>query len=155
MMEALKEFFSPEIIWFIIGLAMLLSEFIMPGLIIAFFGFGAWVVAVLCLIMPKMSINLQLFIFIISSVVLLLALRKQVAKVFKGFEKQKNVAAEDVDDFIGHRATVVKEIRKNRKGKIEFHGTNWDAEADVDIAVGEMVEIIGKDSITLKVKTLE
>jgi len=155
MMEALKEFFSPEIIWFILGLAMLLSEFIMSGLIIAFFGFGAWIVAILCLIIPGMSINLQLFIFIISSVVLLLALRKQVAKVFKGFEKQKNVAAEDVDDFIGHRATVVKEIGKNKKGKIEFHGTNWDAEADVDIAVGEMVEIIGKDSITLKVKSVE
>jgi membrane protein implicated in regulation of membrane protease activity len=153
-MEALKEFFSPEIIWFILGLAMLLSEFIMPGLIIAFFGFGVWVVAILCLIIPEISINLQLFIFIISSVVLLLALRNQVAKVFKGFEKQKNIAAEDVDDFIGHRATVVIEIGKNKNGKIEFHGTNWNAAADVDIAVGEMVEIIGKDSITLKVKTL-
>ncbi len=41
------------------------------------------------------------------------------------------------------------------RSEIEFHGTNWDAEADVDIAVGEMVEIVGKDSITLKVKSLK
>ncbi len=68
-MAALKEFFSPEIIWFILGLAMLLSEFIMPRLIIAFFGFGAWVVAILCMIIPGISLVPQLCIFIISSVV--------------------------------------------------------------------------------------
>lgn len=154
-METLKEFFSAEIIWFIIGLVLMLSEFVMPGLIIAFFGIGAWIVAILCMIIPGITLNLQLFIFIISSVVLLLALRKQVSKVFTGFEKQKNVAAADVDDFIGHRTIVIKPISKNKKGKVEFHGTAWDAEADEDIGEGQTVEIIGKDSIILKVKSIE
>ena len=153
-MESLKDFFSPEIIWFIIGLILMLSEFVMPGLIIAFFGAGAWVVAILCMIIPGISLNLQLFIFLISSIVLLLALRKQLAKVFKGFEKQKNPAGEDVDDFVGHRATVLKAILPNKKGKIEFHGTAWDAEADEEIGEGQIVEIIGKESITLKVKSI-
>jgi len=153
-MDALKQFFSPEIIWFVLGLGMLLLEFVMPGLIIAFFGFGAWFVAILCLIIPGMSLNMQLFIFIVASVALLLGLRKRLAKVFKGFEKQKNVTAEDVDDFIGYRVTVVKKIGKNKKGKVEFHGADWDAESDTDITVGEPVEIIGKNSITLKVKVL-
>jgi len=154
-METIKEFFSPEIIWFIIGLVLMLSEFVIPGLIIAFFGVGAWVVAVLCMFIPGISFNLQLFIFIIASVVLLLALRKQMAKVFMGFEKQKNVTADDVEDFIGHRTTVIKPISKNKKGKVEFHGTAWDAEADEDIGEGQTVEIIGRDSITLKVKSIE
>jgi len=154
-METLKEFFSPEIIWFVVGLVLMLSEFVMPGLIIAFFGIGAWVVAILCIIIPGITLNLQMFIFIIASVVLLLALRKQLTKVFKGLEKQKNINAEDVDDFIGHRTTVIKSIAKNKRGKVEFHGTAWDAEADEDIGEGQTVEIISKDSIVLKVKSIE
>ncbi len=153
-MEAIKQFFSPEIIWFILGLVMLLLELILPGLIIAFFGVGAWVVALLVLLIPKLSLNLQLFIFLVSSIVLLLALRRQAAKIFKGFEKQKNVAAADVEEFIGHRATVVQAIGKKKSGKVEFHGTNWEAAADEEIEVGEMVEIVGKESILLKVKRI-
>jgi len=37
---------------------------------------------------------------------------------------------------------------------VEFHGTNWLAEADEEIAVETVVEIVGKENITLKVKTL-
>ena len=154
-METLKEFFSPEIIWFIIGLLLMLSEFVIPGLIIAFFGAGAWVVAILCMIIPGITLNLQLFIFLIASVVLLLGLRKQLAKIFTGFEKQKNVNAEDVDDFIGHRTTVIKPIFPNKKGKVEFHGTAWDAEADEEIGEGQTVEITAKESIILKVKSIK
>ncbi len=154
-MDALKDFFKPEILWFLIGLVMLILEFVMPGLIIAFFGVGAWVVSLLCLIIPGISFNLQLFIFIVASVTLLLALRKQMAKVFKGFEKQKNVEAGDVEDFVGHRVTVVQTIQKNKKGRVEFNGVNWEAEAETDIEAGQTVEIVGKDSITLKVKLVE
>ena len=153
-MEAIKQFFSPEIIWFMLGLAMLLLELVLPGLIIAFFGIGAWIVALLVLLIPTLSLNLQLFLFLVASVVLLLALRRQAAKIFKGFEKQKNVAAADVEEFVGHRATVVQAIGKKKSGKVEFHGTNWEAEADEEIEVGEMVEIIGKESILLKVKRI-
>jgi membrane protein implicated in regulation of membrane protease activity len=39
-------------------------------------------------------------------------------------------------------------------GKVEFHGTNWLAEADEEIAEGATVQITGKDNITLKVKSL-
>jgi membrane protein implicated in regulation of membrane protease activity len=37
---------------------------------------------------------------------------------------------------------------------VEFHGTDWAAEADEEIPEGTMVEIIGKENITLKVKIL-
>ena len=37
--------------------------------------------------------------------------------------------------------------------KVAF-GTNWLAQADEEIAEGTMVQIIGKDNITLKVKSL-
>ena len=40
----IKDFMKPEIIWVLVGLLLLLMEFAVPGLIIFFFGLGAWVV---------------------------------------------------------------------------------------------------------------
>ena len=49
-MDWLKEFLKPELIWFLIGLVLLLMEFAIPGLVVLFFGIGAWVVAGVCLL---------------------------------------------------------------------------------------------------------
>ena len=49
----------------------------------------------------------------------------------------------------------MEKIRPNIGGKVEFHGTNWNAVADKEIEVGAVVEITGKDNLTLKVKSLK
>ncbi|MBL7136474.1 MAG: NfeD family protein [Candidatus Marinimicrobia bacterium] len=153
-MEAIREFLKPELIWFLLGLVMLLMEFVLPGLIIFFFGVGACIVALICLILP-ISLNLQLVIFIISSVILLLTLRKWLKGIFLGRIDAKRDLEQHLEDFVGQKAVVTKQIEANIRGKVEFHGTNWEAEADVSIPEGTPVEIIGKESITLKVKQLE
>ena len=56
---------DPSLIWFIIGLALFLMELAIPGLVLMFFGMGAWLVAVLCLIF-NIGLDVQLIIFIIS-----------------------------------------------------------------------------------------
>ena len=40
-------------------------------------------------------------------------------------------------------------------GRVELHGTSWQAEAEMEIPEGTIVEITAKDNITLKVKPLE
>ena len=152
-MDMIKDFLRPEIIWFLVGLGLLILEFILPGLIIAFFGVGAWIVALVCLI-TDIGINTQLIIFIISSVLSLLCLRKWLKGVFLGHSGSKQNLKENLEEFIGQKAVVKEKIVPNSGGKVEFHGTNWIAEADEEIAEGTMVQIIGKDNITLKVKSL-
>ncbi len=152
-MESIQEFLKPELIWFLIGLALLLAEFALPGLIVFFFGIGAWVVAIICLFVD-ISLNTQLVIFIVSSIVLLLALRRWLKGIFIGHVKTKQDLTEDMAEFIGEKAVVKKAIRPNVAGKVEFHGTDWTAEASEEIAEGATVEIIGKDNLTLKVKSL-
>jgi membrane protein implicated in regulation of membrane protease activity len=152
-MDTLKDFLKPEIIWFLIGLALLIMEFVLPGLIIAFFGIGAWIVALVCLI-TNIGINTQLIIFIVSSVLSLLCLRKWLKGVFLGHTVSKQNLKENLEEFIGQKAVVKENITPKSGGKVEFHGTNWAAEADEEIAKGTVVEIIGKDNITLKVKLL-
>ena len=41
MWDAIKDYLSPEVVWFLAGLALLILEFAMPGLVIFFFGVGA------------------------------------------------------------------------------------------------------------------
>ena len=152
-MDTIKDFLRPEIIWFLIGLALLIMEFVLPGLIIAFFGVGAWIVALVCLI-TDIGINTQLIIFIVSSVLSLLLLRKWLKGVFIGHSVSKQDLKEDLEEFIGQKAVVKEKITPKTGGKVEFHGTNWLAEADEEIAEGAVVEITDKDNITLKVKSL-
>ncbi len=152
-MDTLKDFLKPELIWFLVGLVLLIVEFVMPGLIIAFFGVGAWIVAIICLCID-IPLNAQLLIFIVTSVLSLLLLRKWLKGIFMGHVVSKQDIKENLEEFIGQRAVVKERIVPNGRGKVEFHGTDWTAEADEEIAEGTAVEIIGKDNITLKVKAL-
>ena len=145
---------EPELIWFIVGLIFLLAEFIIPGFVIFFFGAGAWVVALLALFF-NIPLNFQLLIFLLSSVFLLIFLRKRVTQIFIGRQKRVESPDDNLDEFKGENATVIEEIVPGKPGKVEFHGSQWKAESDDPIAAGKIVEIISTKSITLKVKPVE
>ncbi len=153
-MDTLKEFLRPELIWFLVGLVMLLLEFTLPGLIIFFFGVGAWITAAVCFSSTYVhdSINLQLLIFLVSSVLSLMVLRKWLKGIFHGHTDLEQDLTCDMEEFIGQKAFVKIKISPNGSGKIEFHGTDWIAEADEEIEEGTRVEITGKNNLTLKVK---
>jgi membrane protein implicated in regulation of membrane protease activity len=150
-MDAIKDFLKPELIWFLIGVVLLVMEFALPGLIVFFFGIGAFVVAAICLF-TNISINAQLIIFIVSSVLSLVFLRKWLKGIFIGHTSSKQELTEDLKDFVGQRAVVKDKITPKMAGKVELHGTNWQATADEEIAEGAAVEVVGKDNLTLKVK---
>jgi len=147
-MDGLSEWLKPEIIWFLIGLVLLVLEFSAPGLIIAFFGVGAWVVALIALLFD-ISLTTQLLIFLITSILMLTFLRKSLRKVFKldSFELQN-----ELEDFLGHTAEVTVKISPNKPGKVELNGTSWEAESSTEIAKGKTVKIIGRKSITFIVE---
>lgn len=88
-------FSRPELLWFIIGLALFLLELIVPGFIIFFFGFGAWVTALVCMIKTP-DINLQIIIFAMSSVLSIAVLRRMIQERF--FYNKNNHSDSDVAD---------------------------------------------------------
>lgn len=152
-MEWVKELLRPELIWFLIGLLLLICEFALPGLIIFFFGVGAWIVAMVCLVVD-ISINTQLIVFIVCSVLSLLILRRWIKGVFLGHTGPKQDLKQNVDEFVGQKAVVREKILPKHGGKVELHGTNWEAVADEEIDVDAVVEIIEKDNLTFKVKPI-
>jgi len=152
-MDILKELMQPEWIWLTIGLLLILSEFAMPGLLVIFFGLGACIVSGICFF-HEISINVQLGVFIGTSLVSLLLLRGCLKSIFAGHVSDTHDTSEELGDFLGKRAIVKKTIDEKLGGKIELHGTDWSAEAEYEIAEGTPVQITGKEGLTLKVKKL-
>jgi len=140
---------KPELLWFAIGLVLLLLELVIPGFFIIFFGLGAWVTALVCLI-GEPSTNLQIIIFAITSVISLIGLRRIIQKKFF-YSKGKE--SDDVEDeFTGKEALALSDFGDQIDGKVEFKGTTWASESKSEIKAGQKVIIIEKDSFKLLVK---
>ena len=151
-MDFFKNLFNPSVIWFISGVILFLLELAAPGFVLFFFGVGAWITAIVSLVFD-IGLDLQIIIFFVSSILLLISLRRWVQNLFKG----KFTAAEkgNEGELIGEKGVVVNAIIPPNRGKIEVHGTNWGAESDVEIPAGNTVEIIAQKNLTLKVKSLK
>ncbi len=149
----MENLMQPALIWFFAGIGLFLLEMMTPAFVILFFGIGAWVVSILLLVVP-VSINAQLMVFIVSSVLSLVLLRRVFRKIFFGYTGHEQNPEQNLDDIPGEKVVVKEAIAVNRAGKVELNGTLWTAEADEDVAVGEMVQVIRKENLTLKVKKL-
>ncbi len=151
-MGVFQNLMDPALIWFVVGLVFLVLELMAPGLVIVFFGIGAWIVAAVCLLNP-ISLNLQLIIFIVSSALVLLGLRNKFKSLFHGHTSNVQNQNKDMDgDFVGQRAVVTEKIVPHQSGRVELNGTLWNADASEEIAVGENVNVVSRDNLRLKVR---
>jgi len=144
---------SPQVIWFALGFILLIAEFIVPGFVVMFFGIGAWVVCGVTFLFD-ISINYQLVLFIVSSVLLLVLIRKYVRSLFSGLKTGVKLPNGVMDEYVGGTGTVHSEISINKPGKIEYKGSLWNAESDSDLSVGSRVLIIERKGLSLIVKPL-
>ncbi len=149
------ESMNPVLLWFLVGLVLALAELIIPGLIIIFFGVGAWVVALATGMGVIESFNEQLLVFLACSLLSLVIFRKHGQRYFEGRVTGTLAPHESLDDFQGGKAVVMTAIVPKRVGgKVEFNGTVWDAEADLELAPGTTVQVLSRSNLTLKVKPL-
>ena len=142
------EFLSdPAVIWFLIGLGLLLLELALPGLVVLFFGIGAWITSLGHVIFDY-NLNIQILVFLVSSLLGLILLRKVLKKRF--FDRKKDEIRDQLEEFIGHKAVVSADFESG-SGKVEFKGTNWTAEGDDTLKKGDQVVIEKKVNLTLYV----
>ncbi|MBV6478786.1 MAG: hypothetical protein HGGPFJEG_01543 [Ignavibacteria bacterium] len=142
-----------SLIWLIVGLILLLLEFIIPGFVIFFFGIGALITSLFIYLFDMTSLSYQLLVFIVSSLICLFLLRRFASKIFKGdSDKEKKLN----NEFEGKKAIVIREIKPNSLGgKVEFNGTVWEAESEFFIPESAEVEIIMNKNLKLLVKPVE
>lgn len=142
---------SPELIWLIVGLVFLFLEFLIPGVVLVFFGLGAFVTAALVWAGVFEGMTGQLLFFCGASLVFLFSLRRFVSRAFRGKVKA-NADYDDQGEYSGKTAKVSRSIRPGSvDGRVEFDGTEWKAIAAVEITEGTIVKIVAKENITFTV----
>lgn len=142
-------FIKPELFWFFIGVILLLFELFTPGFFIFFFGLGAWITALVCLI-GEPSTNAQILIFALTSVITLIGLRRIIKKRLFYNDDNKSAALED--EFTGKEGVAVSDFGSGKSGRVSFKGTTWASESKSEIRQGQKVIIIQKDNFKLIVE---
>lgn len=138
-------------LWLLVGFVMMLLELIVPGLIIFFFGAGAIITGLLGLAGLVTSTEMQLGVWILSSFLLILFLRSQVARFFPSLEKRE----QSPDDLVDRRAEVISPVDGHSEaGRVRLGGTTWKARSPSGavIPVGVTVRVVGSENLTLFVE---
>ena len=139
---------DPAVVWFLVGLGLLILELLIPGLVVLFFGVGAWVTALVCAIMD-INLNWQILIFLVASLMGLGLLRKYLKRRF--FNRTDKEIDDQLEEFIGRKAKVIDDF-KNGSGKVEFKGTQWSARSKEAVSKGDWVLIRSKEGLSFNVE---
>lgn len=136
--------------WLLLGMALLISEFFVPGVVAVFFGVGALAVGVLTLFGVIDSLAVQLLCFALISLVALFGLRRHCTRWLKGAVAGR--AEHDLDSagLLNQRVIVLTDF-VDGIGDVQLNGAKWDAEASEPLRVGDTAWVIGFSGIVLKV----
>lgn len=154
-MDALLDILTHGTTWIVIGAGLLALELALPSLIIGFFGLGAFVTAVVSWLGIVTEIGYLLLVFLISSILSLILLRRWLKPYFYGDVDEVQKPGERKVQEAGEIVKVLEDISPGSKGKVQLHGTLWEAVSSEKIPAGENVRITGRKNITLEVTTLK
>ncbi|MFA5677186.1 MAG: NfeD family protein [Pseudomonas sp.] len=136
--------------WLLLGLALLISEFFVPGVVAVFFGIGALVVGLLTLAGVIDSLAMQLLCFGLISLVALFGLRRHCTRWLKGMVGGR--AALDLDNagLVDQRVIVLTDFIDGI-GHVQLNGAKWDAESSEPLRAGDSAWVTGFSGIVLRV----
>jgi membrane protein implicated in regulation of membrane protease activity len=95
------------------------------------------------------SINSQLVVFSILSILMMLLFKKTARRLFYRSNDPQ-------PDYMGQKVKVIKTIPKGGEGAIAYRGSDWIAFSDYVniVSEGEIVEIVAMEGIRVKVKPI-
>lgn len=140
---------TPELVWFVGGVVLMLLEFAVPAVVLVFFGLGAWVTALTTSMGLTEGSASQLLVFAGASVFLLVVLRRYIRNRFSGFIGERQTPDLNLDEFTGKNTVILEDVAPGKPGKAEFKGAPWRAESRDTLKTGEMGTIEKVDGLTL------
>lgn len=140
---------SAVIIWLVIAIIFVMAEGISLGLMFIWFAGGALLAMIVSLFIDIWWI--QVFAFILGSVILLIYTKPFVKKILKVGETKTNVSS-----LIGKEGIVIKELQEFTLGQVKLKGQIWSAKPfdGITIKEGVKVEVIKIEGVKLMVKSL-
>ncbi len=144
---------DPWLIWFLVGLALIFSEFFLPGIVLIFFGLAAWIVAAFSFPGFLGSIALHLALFAASAIVLTVCLRGVIWRLMRDSHQQLPGQLDEFDEFTGKSVQVLTDFAgPGALGKVEFKGAEWKARSEDELSTGDTAEIVSLDGLTLNIR---
>lgn len=138
-----------RLLWFLIGLFFIVGELFIPSLTVLPFGLGAWFTLAGSWLFT-LGLASQIICFITSSLVFLW-LFKAIVKAGKNNKKQYGV-----DTLVGSYGITKTALYPSQiLGKVEVHGSLWNAESFEEIPEGKRVVIVAQDNLTLTVQAID
>lgn len=141
--------YSMAVIWLIIVVVCGLIEAGTIALVSVWFVIGAVVSFFMALIFPE-SILLQIFVFILFSILSLVFIRPVAKKYVDKYTRGGNINSK-----VDKTGVVVQEIKKDEKGRVKIGDVEWLAVSNEDISEGTKVRITNVDGNTLCVEKVE
>ena len=141
-------------LWLGFGLVLIISEFLLPGLVVVFVGIGALTVALGMYLGYVESITTQLITFFVSSVIYLFTLRLLFLRFIPSDSTKVNINEDD--EVMGQVVEVIETIPAGGIGRVQHSASSWQAkcECNEEVLQSEKVKIIGRDNITWIVKKI-
>ncbi len=136
-------------IWLVLAIVFAITEAVTVGLTTIWFSLGA-LASLLLVLCGVDSITIQIIVFVLVSLLSLIAARPLVKKYINQRTQPTNA-----DRCIGKEAFVTEEINNIlSKGAVKVNGIEWSARSEDNsvIASGEKVKIISIDGVKVIVQ---
>lgn len=147
-----SSFLNGYTFWLLLGLALLISEFFVPGLVAVFFGIGALAVGLLTLFGVIDSLAAQLLCFALISLAALFGLRRHCTRWLKGAVAGRTEQDLDNEGLLNQRVVVLTDF-VDGIGDVQLNGAKWDAESIEPLCAGDSAWVVGFSGIVLKVSS--
>jgi len=137
--------------WWILGVALLIFELLVPGVFFLWVGLSAFAVGAIAALLPFFVWQYQLFLFSVlsvGSVVLWRAyLNKHPTKTDRPLLNRRSA------QYIGRVFTLEQPI-VNRRGKIKVDDSIWKIEGD-DCSAHTQIKVVSVNGVVLQVERLD
>lgn len=137
--------------WLALGLALILAEIFLPGMMMVWLGIGAAVVAIVSIAF-KFTLFTKLLIWVVTSGVLLVLW-------FKVFRDNDSTRAGRAEATLGYSGELIRAVDPREIGSVRFvrpilGNDVWDCESESAIAEGtrvKVVAVVGREGLRVKV----
>lgn len=134
------------LIWYGLGILLLLAEFMVPGAVLGFVGAAALLTGVLVqigLISGLLEVTLA---FLFSAIVFIAVLRTALLRFFPDDSTVQNT--DETLDALGQMVEVIDSIAPEITGRVRYLGVSWAARSDALLNKGDYAIITAQEGQT-------
>ncbi|GFK94666.1 hypothetical protein NNJEOMEG_02513 [Fundidesulfovibrio magnetotacticus] len=131
---------NAPVIWTLAGLALIVLEAFLPGLVVLFFGLGALAAALAAWLFDP-SLSVQFLVFTGASLASLALLRRRFAQAFQGRVGAGDARVEAIDSLVGEDGVVSEAVPAGGLGRVKVRGSFYAARSAQALAAGAPVRV--------------